>query len=77
MDSPSTTTRSEEFEKVESLDLKELWRFPPQAHPVRHPDNGLDYFYLGEVFPTVRVRAQLEAGPRPQTLRGLDLPGTG
>ncbi len=51
----------EEFEKVESLDLKELWRFPPQAHPVRHPDNGLDYFYLGEVFPTVRVSAQLEA----------------
>jgi hypothetical protein len=51
----------EEFEKVASLELKDLWRFPPQAHPVRHSKHGLDYFYLGEVFPTVRVPANLES----------------
>ena len=52
---------SEQFERVESLDLKKLWRFPAQAHPLRHSEQGTEYFYLGEVFPTVRVRAQLEA----------------
>jgi hypothetical protein len=51
----------EQFVRVKELDLRELWRFPAQAHPVRHTDNGVDYFYLGEVFPTVRVRAELDA----------------
>jgi hypothetical protein len=29
----------EEFEQVESLDLKEIWRFPPPPHPVRDTEN--------------------------------------
>jgi hypothetical protein len=52
---------SEQFERVADLDLKDIWRFPAQAHPVKHSENGVSYFHLGEVFPNVRVQAELEA----------------
>ena len=51
----------DEFERLKELDLNDLWRFPQQAHPVRHRDGGVEYLYLGEVFPTVRVPARLSA----------------
>jgi hypothetical protein len=52
---------SAQFERVAELDLKDKWRFPAQAHPVKHTANGIDYFHLGEVFPNIRVRAELDA----------------
>jgi hypothetical protein len=52
---------SQQFERVTPLDLEDLWRFPAQAHPVRHTEDGVAHFHLGEVFPNVRVRAELEA----------------
>ena len=49
----------EEFDKITALPMSELWRFPGQAHPIRHRDGDTEYLYLGEVFPTVRVPATL------------------
>jgi hypothetical protein len=51
--------RRQEFERLKPLAMDERWRWPGQAHPIRHRDRGIDYFYLGEVFPTVRVPARL------------------
>jgi hypothetical protein len=51
----------EEFERVAALDLDTLWRFPGQAHPFRHRAGGPEYLYLGEVFPTARVPADLRS----------------
>ncbi len=48
-----------EFERIAALDLKELWRWPGQAHPVRHRHDDVEYLLLGEVFPTARVPAEL------------------
>jgi hypothetical protein len=47
----------EEFERVKELAMKDRWLFPGQAHPVRHRQAGVDYLYLGEDFPNVRVKA--------------------
>ncbi len=60
----------EEFIRVKEIPLEELWRFPGQAHPFRCTDAGKEYFYLGEVFPTVRVRAELEAVLDPASYEG-------
>jgi hypothetical protein len=49
----------QEFARWKELALADRWRWPPQAHPIRHRDGGTDYVYFGEVFPTVRVPAQL------------------
>ena len=49
-----------EFERLADLDLKELWRWPTQSHPIHHEINGLEYLLLGDVYPTVRVPATLE-----------------
>lgn len=51
----------EEFERLRDLDMTDLWHFPQQAHPVRHRNGGVEYLYLGEVFPTIRFPAQLNA----------------
>ncbi len=51
----------EEFERVRELDLELLRLYPGQAHPFRHQTEGLAYFYFGEVFPTVRCRADLDS----------------
>ena len=48
-----------EFERARELDLADRRFFPGQAHPIRHREDDLDYFLMGEVFPTVRVRAGL------------------
>ncbi len=48
------------FEPFKKLDLDELWKYPGQAHPIHHRDNGTEYIYLGEVFPTVRMPATLD-----------------
>ncbi len=48
-----------EFERIAALDLKERWRWPGQAHPIRHREDGVEYLLLGEVFPAVRVPATL------------------
>ncbi len=48
----------QEFTKIDSLDLKELWRWPGQAHPVRKREGEVDYLVAGEVFPVIRVPAQ-------------------
>jgi hypothetical protein len=50
----------QEFERIAALELKERWRWPGQAHPIRHSEGGVDYLLLGEVFPTARVPADLE-----------------
>jgi hypothetical protein len=49
-----------EFERLKTLDLSDRALFPGQAHPIRHRENGKDYYYFGEVFPTVRVAATME-----------------
>ena len=46
-----------EFERLKTLDMKDCELFPGQAHPVRFREGATDYFYLGEVFPNVRVKA--------------------
>ncbi len=51
----------EEFVRLQSLDLKSLWRWPGQAHPVRYKSEGKEYLLLGEVFPTSRVPANYES----------------
>jgi len=51
---------TQQFEKLVELDMDQRWRFPGQAHPIRHRDGSREYVYLGEVFPTVRVPATLE-----------------
>jgi hypothetical protein len=49
----------QEFERAVTLPLKERWRFP-HGHPFRHRDGGTDYIYSGNVFPNVRVKAELK-----------------
>ncbi|RME90231.1 MAG: hypothetical protein D6766_13580, partial [Verrucomicrobia bacterium] len=50
----------EEFERLAEMDMKHRWCWPGQAHPVRHRENGVEYLHLGEVFPVVRVPADLK-----------------
>jgi hypothetical protein len=50
--------------------MKDRWRFPAQAHPIRHRENGVDYVYFGEVFPNVRVKAQWECYLDPACYEG-------
>lgn len=50
-----------EFERVRELDLADRRLYPGQAHPVRHREADVEYYVMGEVFPTVRVRARLDA----------------
>lgn len=49
-----------EFERLKTLEMKDHLLFPGQAHPIRYRDGDVDYIYLGEVFPNVRVRADWE-----------------
>jgi len=56
----------EKFERLRRLEMKDRWRWPGQAHPVRCRENGVDYLCLGEVFPIVRVPADLEHFIDPQ-----------
>ncbi len=51
---------AQQFDTPMPLEMRERWRFPGQAHPIRHPDGTSEYVYLGEVFPTVRVPATLK-----------------
>jgi hypothetical protein len=51
----------EEFERLLELDLKYRNRFPAQSHPIRIAHEDGDYLYFGDVFPTVRVPAQLSS----------------
>ncbi|MGQ9524792.1 MAG: hypothetical protein ACUVTZ_08130, partial [Armatimonadota bacterium] len=53
--------KKEEFERLKDLGMADLWRFPQQAHPIRHRDGGVEYLYLGEIFPIIRVPARLSA----------------
>ena len=46
---------------------------PGPSGPAR--DGGVEYLFLGEVFPIVRVPAEVEAVLDLDRLRGLDLPG--
>jgi hypothetical protein len=49
----------EEFERLAALDLKEHWRFP-YGHPIRRREGDAEYFYFGNPFPNVRVKAELK-----------------
>lgn len=55
----------EKFERLAEMEMKHRWCWPGQAHPLRLRERGIEYLYLGEVFPVVRVRAQLESFRRP------------
>lgn len=47
-----------EFELLKELDMDDRHLFPGQAHVLRHRDeDGEEYLYFGQVFPTVRVKA--------------------
>ena len=46
-----------EFEILKVLDMDDRHLFPGQAHAFRHREDGVEYLYFGEVFPTVRVKA--------------------
>lgn len=48
----------EQFERRVTLDRAERWRCP-HGHPVRHREAGVDYFYCGDAFVNVRVKADL------------------
>jgi hypothetical protein len=50
----------EEFEDLKKLELKETWRFP-HGHPITTTNDGMKYFQFGLNFPTVRVKAEMEA----------------
>jgi len=50
----------EEFELLKTLEMEDRRLFPGQAHPIRYRDGDVDYLYLGEVFPNVRVQADWE-----------------
>lgn len=52
---------TQEFDRIASFDLKELWRWPAQSHPIHHSMNGTNHLLFGDVYPTVRVPATLEA----------------
>jgi hypothetical protein len=49
----------EEFRRLAKLDMKDLWRWPAQAHPIHRNVGGTDYLFLGGVYPTIRVPATL------------------
>lgn len=51
----------ERFERLQAFPMDTLWRWPGQAHPVRHRSDGVDYLLMGEASPTVRVPATLNA----------------
>lgn len=51
--------QSRQFERLQELPMDQMWRFPGQAHPIRHREGSVEYLYLGDVFPTVRVPATL------------------
>lgn len=60
-----------EFERLKTLDMKDQWRFPGQAHPVRHREGDADYLYFGEVFPNVRVKADWKHWIDPASYEGF------
>ncbi len=49
-----------EFESLRALPMGDRNLFPGQAHPLRYRSQGVDYVYLGQVFPNVRVQADWE-----------------
>jgi hypothetical protein len=49
-----------EFERLKTLRMEERDLFPGQAHPLRYRSQGVEFIYLGQVFPNVRVRADWE-----------------
>ncbi len=53
--------QQERFDLVRTIDMKDLWQFPGQAHPIRIQNDSGDYLYLGEVFPSVRMPATVTA----------------
>ncbi|MHB8952189.1 MAG: hypothetical protein ACYC4U_04360 [Pirellulaceae bacterium] len=59
--------QTQQFEPLQQLPMDQLWRFPGQAHPVRHREGTTEYIYLGEVFPTVRFPATLADLQNPDT----------
>lgn len=49
-----------EFKRLVRFDREERWRCP-RGHPLRKRENDGDYFYFGDAFPNVRVKAKWEA----------------
>lgn len=52
--------QKQEFVRLKSCDMKDLWCWPGQAHPIRLHEQGTDYICAGQVFPSVRVEARWE-----------------
>ncbi|MDH7599811.1 MAG: hypothetical protein QHH07_09300 [Sedimentisphaerales bacterium] len=52
--------QTQQFDKIRDLDINDLWLYPPQAHPVRYKVDQTQYLMLGEVFPTIRFKADLD-----------------
>lgn len=50
----------EEFERLATFQMNDLWRWPAQAHPIHLESDGTDHLLLGDVYPTVRVPATLD-----------------
>lgn len=50
----------EEFVRLATLEMDEIWRWPTQAHPIHLESEGKEYLLFGDVYPTVRVPATLE-----------------
>ncbi len=63
--------QKEEFERLKALDLADRWRFPGQAHALRHREGDTEYIYLGEVFPSIRVRARWRDYLNPESYEGF------
>lgn len=47
----------EEFVRLKVLEFNDRWHFP-RGHPLKHLENGVDWFYFGDAVPNVRVRAE-------------------
>lgn len=66
-----------EFERLCELDMKDRWCFPAQAHPIRCRQGDTEYFYSGEVFPNVRVKADWHHYVDPKNYEGFTCRGDG
>jgi hypothetical protein len=49
---------TKEFDRLKTLDMKDQWAFPAQAHVIRHKVGDVEYFYTGATFPNVRAKAE-------------------
>ena len=63
--------QAERFEQVREFTERPAVFLEPQAHPLRHRDNGVEYIYFCDPLPLTRVRAESEAYLDPTQYEGF------